>query len=200
MKTAYKYISIIGLFLLIVSAVKPVKTTSFILDNKKSKVHWFCDHHIGDINLKEGNLIYKYNEPYNANFTIDMTSIIDTDIENKLIRGTLNNTLKSVFFDVENYPKAYFKTDNISYINDTLYKIKGDFVLFNAEICHEFNASIKQKNDSIYFTAKDIILDRTDWAIYYGSRNNPNPLQEEEGIIVSDTIKISVDMVLYAKN
>jgi len=200
MKTFLKYGFLFSVLFLIINAVQPQKNLDFLLDTNKSKVYWFCDHHKGIIKFVDGKIVYKYGVPYQANFTIDMTTMVDTDIDNKLIKGTLENTLKSdVFFDVKNYPKAYFNSDEITPINDTLYHIKGDFVLFDTGICHDFNGTFKIKKDSLYFNVKDIVLDRTDWSIFYGSRNNPNPSEEEEGIVVSDTIKIGVDIVLALK-
>jgi len=188
------FISIIGLF---IYATSPNKKVVFKLLKNKSQVTWNCDHHIGLIQFESGEMVYENEEPVSADFTINMKSIVNTDIENKLIKGTLENTLRSdVFFDVENNPNAYFKTDEITPLENGNYNIKGDFILFDAGICYDFDGTIQLKNDSLFFKAQNIILDRTDWAIYYGSRNHPNPLEEELGIVVSDTIKIGVDITL----
>ena len=192
-----KLFFLIGFLFLFIFATSPNKDITFNIVKNKSQVDWKCDHHVGIIKFSDGEIVYKENEPFSANFTIDMSTIEDTDIENKLIKGTLENTLKSdVFFDVPNYHKAYFESDEIIPLDNDNYNIKGDFILFDAGICHEFTGSIKLKNDSLFFKAQDIILDRTDWAIYYGSRNNPNPKDEEEGLVVSDTITIGVNITL----
>jgi len=192
-----KTLLFLSFFILFIYASSPINEVRFELLNNKSSVKWSCDRHIGVIQLSKGEIKYKYSEPFSANFTIDMTTIMNSDIENKLIKGTLENTLRSnVFFDVENYPKAYFESNEIIHLVNNDYQISGDFILFDTGICHEFEGTIQLKNDSLFFNAKDIIIDRTDWSINYGSRNNPNPLDEESGIIVSDTIKIGVDMIL----
>ncbi len=192
-----KYFLFFGVLIVFIYATSPDKKVSFDLVKSKSHVNWECDHHSGRIQFENGKMVYVNNEPISGKFTINMKSIEDTDIENKLIKGTLENTLRSdVFFDVESHPKAYFETNDIIPLENDNYAIKGDFILFDAGICYDFNGTIQLKNDSLFFKAKNIILDRTDWAIYYGSRNNPNPLEEEDGIVVSDTIKIGVDITL----
>ena len=78
-------------------------------------------------------------------------------------------------------------------INENYYKIMGDFIIFETGICHDFEGTIEVKNDSLYFNTKAIVLDRTDWGIFYGSAKNPWPKEEEEGGIdengiIDDTI------------
>jgi len=169
----------------------------YILDSVKSKLHWNCAHQ-GYLKFKEGEILFDGEEPIQANFTVDMASIINTDINNKLLQGTLQNVLKSdVFFDVDKYPTAIFKSDVISRVDSINYDIKGDFILFDAGICTDFKATITIKNDSVYFNTKIITLDRTDWAIFYGSANNPRPREEEEGFRVTDTILLDAHIVAY---
>ena len=169
----------------------------YILDSEKSKLHWNCVHH-GYLKFKEGEILFDGKEPIQANFTVDMASIINTDINNKLLQGTLQNVLKSdVFFDVKNYPTARFESDLIRKIDSINYDIVGDFILFESGICTDFEGTITIKNDSVYFNTKTITLDRTDWSIFYGSANNPKPREEEEGFSITDTILVDAHIVAY---
>jgi len=172
---------------------------TYILDTVKSKLHWKCAHH-GYLKFKEGIMLFEKDELIQANFNVDMASIINTDINNKLLQGTLQNVLMSdVFFDVEKYPIARFESDLIRKIDENSYDIVGDFIIFDTGICTEFEGTIRLKNDSVYFNTKTITLDRIDWGIYYGSEKNLYPREEEEGFSVTDTIFLDAHIVAFKK-
>ncbi len=177
------------------------KSKNFVLytiDTAKSKIHWNSSHHFGGLKYKNGNLAFNNKNLTDANFAIDMNSITNTDIEYELMNGTLVNVLKSVeFFNTEVYPEAHFELDSITEINDNNYKFSGDFILFNKGIMTNFEGTILLKNDSLFFNTKSIVLDRTDWGIYYLSDKNPNPKEEEEGFYVSDTIFIDTHIIAF---
>ncbi|RLD74488.1 MAG: hypothetical protein DRJ07_19605, partial [Bacteroidetes bacterium] len=165
----------------------------------KSKLHWECAHY-GLLKFNSGVILLEKNEPVKANFTIDMTSIINTDIDNKLLQGTLQNVLKSIeFFNTEIYPESHFESHSIVKTDKNFYKISGDFIIFDTGICTDFEGTIEVKNDSVYFNTKTIILNRIDWGVFYGSANNPNPKEEEEGFVVTDTILLDAHIQAYIK-
>jgi len=171
--------------------------STYVLDTLNSKIHWNCAHY-GAMKFIEGSVLIENKQPVKANFTIDMTSIINTDIDNKLLQGTLQNVLKSIeFFNTEVYPESYFDSHSITEIGENEYRITGDFIIFETGICYDFTGNIELKNDSLYFNTKTIILNRTDWGIFYGSANNPWPKDEEEGFVVTDTILLDAHIRAY---
>ena len=172
---------------------------TYLLDTATSKIHWNCGHY-GYLKFKTGELIFNKKEPIQANFTINMASITNSDINNKLLQGTLQNVLKSdVFFDVKKYPNAYFESDLIRKIDANNYEVIGDFIIFDTGFCHDFKATITLKNDSVYFNTATIILDRTEWGIYYGSAKNLYPKEEENGFRVTDSISLDAHIVALKK-
>jgi len=201
----FKIIILITFFLLFIFASTPnikIQQTdynTYILDTANSKLHWNCAH-FGLIKFKKGTILLENEQPVTANFTIDMTSIINTDIDNKLLQGTLQNVLKSIeFFNTEVFPESHFESHSIVKTSENNYKISGDFIIFDTGICNDFEGTIELKNDSLYFNTKTIILDRTDWGVFYGSANNPRPKEEEEGFVVTDTIFLDAHIRAYLK-
>ncbi len=200
-------ISVLGLF---VFASKPngiknfnnqkISFSTYVIDTAKSKIHWNC-HHLGQLKFNRGSIIMQNNEPNEINLTIDMTSITNSDIDNKLLQGTLENVLKSVeFFNTEKYPEAYFESHLITKIDKNNYNYEGDFIIFENGICQNFKGSIKIVEDTLYFNTKTITLDRTDWGIFYLSANNPSPKDEEDSFAVTDTLLIDAHIIAYRKN
>ncbi len=202
----YKIFIIIAAFGLFIFASKPnnkiqqMESNTYILDTANSKLHWNCAH-FGFMKFKRGKIILgKDNQPVKANFTIDMQSVTNTDIDSKLLQGTLQNVLKSIeFFNTKEYPESHFESHSIDQLSNNNYRITGDFIIFKIGICHDFEGIIELKNDSLYFNTKTIILNRTDWGIFYGSANNPNPKEEEEGFVVTDTILLDAHIRAYMK-
>ena len=201
----YKIFILIAAFGLFVFASKPNKkiqqeeVRTYVLDTANSKIHWNCAHH-GLLKFKKGTILLQKEMPIEANFTIDMESITNTDIDSKLLQGTLQNVLKSIeFFNTKVYPEAYFESHSIDRISENDYKITGDFIIFDTGICHDFEGTIELKNDSLYFNTKTIILNRIHWGVFYGSANNPNPKEEEEGFVVTDTILLDAHIQAYVK-
>ena len=201
----YKIFILIAAFGLFVFASKPNKkiqqeeVRTYVLDTANSKIHWNCAHH-GLLKFKKGTILLQKELPIEANFTIDMESITNTDIDSKLLQGTLQNVLKSIeFFNTKVYPEAYFESHSIDRISGNDYKITGDFIIFDTGICHDFKGTIELKNDSLYFNTKTIILNRIHWGVFYGSANNPNPKEEEEGFVVTDTILLDAHIQAYVK-
>jgi len=167
------------------------------IDTAKSILHWRC-HHYGSIKLLGGDLTFQDDELVNANLTIDMNSIKNIDIESDLLQGTLENVLKSVeFFEADIFPETEFRLHEVSKVVDNTYRVSGDFVIFNVGICTEFEANIDLKNDSLYIAADSILMNRTDWGIYYLSQKNLYPKEEEAGFVVSDTVMIDVYLQAY---
>ncbi|MEN8186712.1 MAG: YceI family protein [Bacteroidota bacterium] len=201
----YRIIILFAAFWLFIFASKPIikkqqiEYKTYILDTVKSKIDWNSVHY-GLMKFKEGTILLEKELPVKAKFTIDMTSITNTDIDNELLQGTLQNVLKSIeFFNTKVYPESYFESHSIVKISENEYKISGDFIIFDIGLCHTFEGSIKIKNDSLYFNTKTIVLDRTNWGIFYGSAKNPKPKEEEEGFIVTDTILLDAHIQAYLK-
>jgi polyisoprenoid-binding protein YceI len=178
------------------------KTHSFEIDTANSYVNWFCTQHSGRIKIKRGNLSFDGDSIKEMSITLNMNTISNEDITNKLLKGTLENILKSPdFFHVEKYPEATFVIHNYKKENDNSYRLTGDIHILRNDICSTFPVVMSRTKDSIYLTSKPVILNRTDWGIYYLSANNRYPEEGDESLIVSDTIEITLNIKgIKAKN
>ena len=97
------------------------------VDVDSSKVLWFCGEHTGFVHLESGYFNVKGNDIVGGVFTMDMGSLVNTDIDYDLMRGTLENILKSKdFFNIEEYPFSTFKVSSIRKLEDNEQCISGD--------------------------------------------------------------------------
>lgn len=209
MRTITFILFVLGIFSLFVFAsqtktFRTIKSNSialdtFVLDTAKSVVHWNCKHY-GSIKFSKGYLNTHNGILNELNVNIAMNTLKNTDIENKLLRGTLENVLKSLeLFNVDTYPESKFESHQITKLKGDNYHFEGDFIFFENGICSSFNGTVTIKNDSVVINTETIIIDRTDWGMYYLSRNNLYPKEEETGFIVSDTIQFDAHITAFKK-
>jgi polyisoprenoid-binding protein YceI len=179
---------------------KGVKTVA--LDASSGQLTWtgtkVVGSHTGTIGLKEGKVEVKGTEITGGQFTIDMTSIVNTDLTDKTWNGKLVGHLKSEdFFAVEKFPTAQFTITQIK-------KLSGA----NAEATHEItgNLTLRDQTHPVSFPAKievkdgmaqakgSLKIDRTQFGIKYNSGQFFKNLGDK---MIND--QFQVDLNVHAK-
>ena len=206
-KNTLLLLSVIGLFVFATSpnpshnveSIDNIHNT-YLIDTAKSVLHWKAMVHRGTMKFNSGQITLSNNKVESADFHINMNSIKNTDVEHDLLRGTLENVLKSEnLLRAASFPESHFELHTAEKLTDSTFHFLGDFIIFDNGICTHFDGNIIQKGDSLYFTTNLIPLDRTDWGIYYLSKNNLYPKEEEENMEVPDTIFVQTQIVAYKK-
>lgn len=150
---------------------------SYKVDASKSNLEWMAakvtGEHNGTINIKKGELRFKDEKLIGGEFQIDMTSIIDLDLEDETWNKKLVDHLNSDdFFSVADYPVANFNITEVKNYKDEKvdanYWIKGDMTIKGITNPIEFAAKVDKDGDKVAANAK-IELDRTKWNVRYGS-------------------------------
>lgn len=151
---------------------------SFNLLPDKSKFEWegkkVLGAHNGIVKFLSGSLQTKNNLMSGGEFVVDMTTISNTDIEDKEYSDKLVKHLKSEdFFNVPKYQKSFFKITKIEPYIDTEnsninFKIYGDMKIKGIKKPISFPAIIRFEDNGIYARAK-FSIDRTKWKIKYKS-------------------------------
>ena len=147
------------------------------VDVNKSKLEWegrkVTGAHHGTINLKDGSLEVVDGKLSGGEFTIDMNSIVNLDLENETWNKKLIDHLKSDdFFSVEKYPVAEFKITDVKNYKDSNteanFLVVGDLTIKGITHSVEFPAVIKIENGGVSASAK-IEVDRSKYDVRYGS-------------------------------
>jgi polyisoprenoid-binding protein YceI len=152
------------------------KAASLTVDPAKSVLTWTAKkvggEHTGSVKVAQGNLVVKSNKLAGGTFTIDMTSITDTDITNEGMNAKLTGHLKSEdFFSVEKNPTSTFKITKAAPIanakaGEANYKITGNLTIKGITNAITFPATVTLTGNSAQATAK-IDVDRTKYDIKY---------------------------------
>ncbi|MCK0180076.1 YceI family protein [Flavobacteriaceae bacterium S0862] len=145
--------------------------------------------HEGFIQIKSGKLELKNDQIISGNFTIDMTSITNTDLKDEGYNKKLVGHLKSDdFFGVEKYPTATFKITKATKFSNGKASVTG-------------NLTIKDKTESItfdfvkninHYTAK-LEIDRSKFNVRYGSTSFFDSLGDKA---INDIFTLDVKLVV----
>lgn len=157
----------------------PVADGAFRIDPATSVIRWtgqnLFNHHEGTLKLADGLLQIRHGQLSSAEFTIDMNSMVCTDLVDSSWNAMLINHLRSSdFFKVAEHPTARFVITGAAPIVDATdgvpnYQITGYLMLRGATRELTFPAVIATA-DAAHITAQaHLALDRTQFGSYYGS-------------------------------
>ena len=138
---------------------------------KKSKVEWIGEkirgQHKGEIQLKSGEIQIIDNKIKTGSFSIDMNTIICTDLEDAAYNQKLVGHLKSDdFFGVEKHPIATFKVTNSSSFKNNKATLTGNLTIKGITKKITFKVT---KSNNIYTANLDV--DRSKFNVRYGSNS-----------------------------
>lgn len=137
------------------------------IDIKESKIEWkgekILGSHTGTINLKEGYLEVDEDVLVGGMFVVDMTSLVNSDLEGEY-KGKLEGHLKSDdFFGVEKYPTATLIIKD-ALKNGNVYTVNGDITIKGTTKPITFELLMGKTAAKTSMT-----IDRTQFGVRYGS-------------------------------
>jgi polyisoprenoid-binding protein YceI len=190
MKTKTISIAIVALIALTSFSFAGIDSDVKVMKIKKSKIVWkaykVTGSHLGTIALKEGSLTFDKDKLIGGMFTIDMTTITNTD-QDGADKQKLEGHLKSDdFFGVKAHPTATLTLNNIRSTGKNSYEVTGDL-------------TIKGKTNSIVFeisvygskATASLKVDRAKYDVKYGSTSFFDNLKDKA---IYDEFDLIVDL------
>ena len=146
--------------------------------------------HTGTIRVTGGELMVNQGRLLNGTVTIDMNSIMVTDLEDGGERRDLEGHLKHAdFFEVDKYPTGEFKFDEVlpSNLPDFNWVVSGDLTLKGKT--NAVNVPIKMTIDGNDLVAQSpaFHINRTDWGVNFRS-----------GLLGTSKDKLIQDMIILS--
>ncbi len=156
--------------------------TTYAVDVANSQILWegtkVTGSHNGTVQLQSGELVMKDGELVGGNFTIDMNTITDLDLEDDW-KANLENHLKGTsedqqddFFNVPAYPTAKFeitKATKLMNNEDANYVVNGNLTIKDTTKEIGFRALVEEENGMVTVSTPQFLIDRTEWGIQYRS-------------------------------
>lgn len=171
------------------------ETVTYDIDVQQSEITWkgekVAGEHLGTIQLKEGSLALEDGKLVGGNFTIDMSTISNTDLEGEQ-KGKLEGHLKSDdFFGVETYPTATLTITEVTPEADNTYQITGDLTIKDKTHEIQFPATVSSKGNQVTAEAS-ITVDRSEYDVRYGSGSFFDNLGDK---VIYDDFHLQVSLV-----
>ncbi len=187
MKKELIFLALSGLFLMNVSAQE--KLTA---DTSKTKLLWLGEkvigQHTGSINLQSGWLNWQDNKIVSGEFNIDMTTLKDSEANQKL-EGHLKS---DDFFGVEKFPTSKLVITGSSPFDKGTGVVSGTLTIKGVTNPVEFKAAMQKKDDGVWFFT-NIVIDRTKYNIRYGSGSFFDNLGDKT---IYDEFKLKVNLLV----
>jgi polyisoprenoid-binding protein YceI len=172
-KTMMNILLVAGIAMAVNAEGSFAQKTTFEIKPDNTAIDWtgkkVTGEHKGTIQLKKGRVETAGGKLTGGVFEIDMSSIVNTDMEGEW-KTKLENHLKSDdFFSTQKFPVATLEITKAELIKERTYNITGKLTIKG--ITHEisFPATIEIDKNK-FAAAADITIDRTLWDIRYGSK------------------------------
>lgn len=159
----------IGLFLFISIRSPEV----YRVDTEASTIRWtgskVIGEHYGTLQLKKGTLRIEDSQLRGGDFSIDMRTLVNEDLEGDR-REKLENWLRSEeMFYVERYPFVRFQITSAQTLEeDQRYQLEGQLTIKDISHRIAFPARVRHQGNRITAEA-ELTFDRTRWNLNYGS-------------------------------
>jgi polyisoprenoid-binding protein YceI len=146
---------------------------SFKVDAAKSNITWLAKkvtgEHSGRLTFQSGTVLTDGKALTGGTFTVDMTTLIVTDITDKETNGKLVGHLNSPdFFDVAGHKTSTLAIKNVKATGKDTYDVTADLTIKGITKPVTFPATVTITGSNV--TAKATVkVDRTNYDIKYGS-------------------------------
>ena len=173
--------------------------TIYMVDTDASKVNWVGsklvgDQHTGYINIKNGTLTVNEGNIVGGTFTLDITSLTDTDLAPDDGKEKLEGHLKSDdFFNVSKYPEGTFEVIEVKQVGDkpdATHQIVGNLTLKGITKSVTIPATVNMTENKLMASTPQFTIDRTEWNVMYGSSG----LGLAKDKIINDRVGLSIEL------
>lgn len=179
-----------------------VAPASASVDTEASVIKWVGfktvsnDQHNGTIKISEGSVGLEEGNLVGGNFTIDMNSIVDLDLEDAEYNAKLVGHLKSEdFFHAEAHPTASFAITGVrAEANEekgTTHVISGNLTMRGVEKNISFPATVTITDAGVTIDAPEFAIDRKNWNVMFGSTGIVGLAKEK---LIDDSILLTLNV------
>ncbi len=149
--------------------------------------------HTGQVKIKSGHLNFKGDVLVAGEFEVDMTSINNTDIDDKDMLGKFISHITSPdFFDTQKFATSNLKITSAKKDKGDSYNITADLTIKGQTAPVTFTATVTKNAASA-----NIVFDRTKYGIKYKSGKFDPGLGDK---LIYDDVNLTVTLALDPKN
>ncbi len=151
----------------------PAFSKEYKINPSASSLQWeakkVTGQHVGTIAFGEGTLKIEQGKIVGGKLSVDMNTIVDTDLTDSGFNQKLIGHLKSDdFFGVAKFPQSTLEVKKIEPKSDKLYHFTADLTIKGITAPVEFDAEVNDQSGQITATGV-MTVNRTKYGIKYGS-------------------------------
>ena len=175
-------------------AQKPIDTKTSTISWKGTK-EFLNDSHTGTVGLSKGFLLMDGEKITGGEFTVDMTSIQNTDLKDPAMKAKLEGHLKSPdFFDVANHKDAKFVVNKVTAKTATDQIFEGNLTIRGKTQPFKIPATLKKEGNAWVAMGK-IEVDRTLFDVKYNSKTFvPDLVKSAKDKVIKNNIAIDFSL------
>lgn len=189
-----------------VDASKTAEAASYAVLTDADEINWrgyktvTGDSHTGTLQISEGSFEVKDGAVVGASFTIDMNSIVNSDVESDEYRAKLEGHLKSPdFFAVDSFPTATFVITEVTPIeavegSETTHDITGNLTLRGITKSITIGAKISVDDNNVSFNAPDVVIDRSQWNVKFRSTSFAAFADIAKEEVISNSLELKINV------
>lgn len=172
-------------------AEKNAKVEKIEIDPAASKLVYLgkkvTGEHTGEVKLANGFLNFDGENLKSGEFTIDMTTITNTDISDKdYHKKFIDHIISEDFFAVDKYKTATLAIKSAKKVKDNTYKLSGDLTIKGKKAPISFDADVTKTAGTAV-----VKFDRTVYDIKYGSGKFFQGLGDK---MINDEVQLTVNL------
>lgn len=183
------------------AAAASAEAVTYMIDPMTSVINWEGykpgkQTHLGTIKLKGGQVSIKGGIPESGNFTIDMTSLENTDLaENAEKKTKLEGHLKSGdFFEVEKHPTAKFEVTAVEPAAadaGATAMVTGNLTMKGITKSIKIPANVTVADGVATISTPEFTIDRTQWDVKF----NSGLFGAVGDAVIADDVKLKITLV-----
>ena len=181
-------------------AEKTEAAIAYTVDTNASVIHWTgskpAGSHTGTLALSSGTISAKEKNIESGDFTIDMNSLTNTDLEGGAkesleahLKGTVDEKQKD-FFNVREFPTAKFELTGIKDNGENV-TVSGNLTIKDITQNIEFPATVSFSENTMVLKSEQFSIDRTQWDINFMSKSVFDNLKDK---FINDQIELIVEV------
>jgi len=152
--------------------------------------------HVGTVGISAAEVTVDENRITGGTIIVDLTTIVNEDLESEDMNSRLVNHLKSEdFFHVEEHPEARFELVSMEEISATetgmTHNLTGNLTMRGNTKSVSFPARVNISDNRIDITTNEFAIDRTQWDVNFKSKKIFAELKDD---FIHDDINLQFDV------
>jgi polyisoprenoid-binding protein YceI len=173
------------------------------VNEEASEVHWrgtkVGGEHNGTVSISGGEVTVSEGAVTGGNLTIDLTSIVNEDLQGDMNARLVGHLKSEDFFHTEEYPNAVFEFVSAEAISAEApeggiaptHEITGNLTMRGVTKSISFPAAVSIDEKSVAVKTNEFSIDRTLWGVNFKSRT---VFAEFKDDYISDMINLKFDV------